>query len=109
MPPYNWRAFCLRIIGGFRRRYFYIALLAYQKSVNCKIQIHNIKIQMSNIVTLRCIARRMAGGSFHEHISHLQYIKHSNNTDIGEPAWYTRQEMVNYIETNGNTTVWCSG
>jgi hypothetical protein len=44
----------------------------------------------------------MAGGSFHEHISHLWYLN-----DAGEEEVCSREQMVAYIEQKGNNSVWC--
>lgn len=53
-------------------------------------------------VKLKCVARRMAGGTGHEHISHLWW-----ESDSGANGVYTREQMVAYIEANGNNSVWC--
>lgn len=50
---------------------------------------------------LKCVARRMAGGTGHEHISHLW--REGN----GQSGVYTRAEMVAYIERAGANSVWC--
>lgn len=57
-------------------------------------------------VTYNCTARRMAGGHGHEHISHLWWVKVENGkeTTSGDS---TRAAMVEFIEKNGPTTVWC--
>lgn len=62
---------------------------------------------MSNLsFTLKCTARRMAGGQGHDHISHLWWVKVENSQE-GESGVFTRAEMVTYIERNGNAAVWC--
>jgi hypothetical protein len=53
-------------------------------------------------MSLRCTARRMEGGSGHEHISYLWYVN-----DSGTEGVYSRDQMVAYIEQNGNNSVWC--
>jgi hypothetical protein len=57
--------------------------------------------------TIKCVAKRMAGGSGHEHIEGLWWVRHENGADIGAPSYSTREHMVAYIEQNGNTSVWC--
>lgn len=51
---------------------------------------------------LRCTARRMEGGVGHEHIAYLWYANESNVEGV-----YSRDQMVTYIEKNGNSSVWC--
>jgi hypothetical protein len=43
-----------------------------------------------------------SSGNGHEHISHLWW---ENN--VGQSGVSTRAEMVQFIETNGNNSVWC--
>jgi Protein of unknown function (DUF3892) len=57
--------------------------------------------------TIKCTAKRMAGGSGHEHISLLWWIRHDNGVDVGSESYSTRDQMVEYIEKNGNNSVWC--
>jgi len=56
--------------------------------------------------TIKCIARRMAGGSGHEHISDLKWQR-VDGGNVQESGQCTRQQMVEYIEKNGNESVWC--
>jgi hypothetical protein len=57
--------------------------------------------------TIKCTAKRMAGGSGHEHISLLWWVRHDNGVDVGSESSSTRDQMVEYIEKNGNNSVWC--
>ena len=57
--------------------------------------------------TIKCTAKRMAGGSGHEHISLLWWVRHDNGVDVGSESYSTRDQMVEYIEKNGNNSVWC--
>jgi len=57
--------------------------------------------------TIKCTAKRMAGGSGHEHISLLWWVRHENGVDVGGEGYSTRDQMVEYIEKNGNNSVWC--
>jgi len=57
--------------------------------------------------TIKCVAKRMAGGAGHEHISMLWWVRHENGADVGETGNSTREKMVSYIEQNGNNAVWC--
>jgi hypothetical protein len=57
---------------------------------------------------IRCIAKRMNGGQSHEHIAQLWWVKCVDGRDTSEQGNYTREQMVQYIETNGNTSVWCA-
>jgi len=46
----------------------------------------------------------MSGGSGHEHIAILQCV------DAAGKAWnYPVSQLVTYIETNGDESVWCAG
>lgn len=54
-------------------------------------------------MSIKTTARRMAGGSKHEHISKLWW----QNTATNESGVATRAEMVSFIEKNGNESVWC--
>lgn len=56
--------------------------------------------------TIKCTARRMAGGTGHEHISHLWWDK-VDGGKVLESGNSTREQMVAYIEKNGNNSVWC--
>lgn len=49
----------------------------------------------------------MSGGPGHEHISHLWWVKCAGNQETGERGWSTREQMVEYIEAQGNNAVWC--
>lgn len=57
--------------------------------------------------TIKCTARRMAGGEGHEHISHLWWSQVDENGTVHSTGVNTREEMVAYIEKNGNYSVWC--
>jgi hypothetical protein len=57
--------------------------------------------------TIKCVAKRMAGGSGHEHIAGLWWVWHENGADTGTASYSTREQMVTYIEQNGNSSVWC--
>ena len=62
---------------------------------------------MSMSSTIKCVAKRMSGGAGHEHISMLWWVRHENGADVGEVGSSTREQMVSYIEQNGNNAVWC--
>lgn len=57
--------------------------------------------------TIKCTARRMAGGPGHEHISHLWWDRLDESSKVIESGNCTREAMVTYIEKNGNNSVWC--
>lgn len=57
--------------------------------------------------TLKCVAKRMSGGQGHEHISHLWWQQVEGGNLTGQNGVYTREQMVAYIEANGNNSVWC--
>jgi len=57
--------------------------------------------------TIKCTARRMAGGTGHEHISHLWWDQVDESRKVLQSGNSTREEMVAYIEKNGNNSVWC--
>ena len=59
-------------------------------------------------VTFKCVAKRMSGGQGHEHITNLWWIKCVDGKDTVESGNSTREQMVEFIEKNGNTKVWCS-
>lgn len=54
-------------------------------------------------MAIKTIAREMAGGAKHEHIAWLKWV----NTTTNATGWSTRQAMVEYVEANGNESVWC--
>lgn len=57
--------------------------------------------------TIKCTARRMASDTgSHEHISHLWWDKVESGRVL-ESGVSTREQMVAYIEAQGNTAVWC--
>ncbi|MET2530390.1 DUF3892 domain-containing protein [Ralstonia pseudosolanacearum] len=57
--------------------------------------------------TIKCTARRMANGAGgHEHISHLWWDRMESG-QVLESGVCTREEMVAYIEAQGNSAVWC--
>jgi hypothetical protein len=49
----------------------------------------------------------MAGGTGHEHISYLWWDRVDETGKVSESGYSTREQMVGYIERNGNTSVWC--
>jgi hypothetical protein len=58
--------------------------------------------------TIKCTARRMANGAGgHEHISHLWWSRVDQSGQVLESGVNTREEVVTYIEANGNNSVWC--
>jgi hypothetical protein len=58
-------------------------------------------------ITIKCVAKHMIGGQGHEHIATLWWVRHKNGRDIGAEGQSSREQMVTYIEQNGNTSVWC--
>ena len=59
-------------------------------------------------MTVKCVARRMAsGGSGHEHISHLWWVSLDQAGDQVSEGFSTREQMVEFIEKNGDNIVWC--
>jgi hypothetical protein len=58
-------------------------------------------------ITIRCVAKRMAGGPGHEHIAMLWWIRNDGGADTGDVGSSTREQMVTYIEQHGNNSVWC--
>jgi hypothetical protein len=61
----------------------------------------------TKMTTIKCVGKRLSGGHGHEHISHLGYVKFEDGREIGKREICTREQMVAYIETNGNNSVWC--
>jgi len=57
--------------------------------------------------TIKCTARRMSGGTGHEHISHLWWDQIDDSKNVIKSGVNTREEMVAYIEKTGDTSVWC--
>lgn len=57
--------------------------------------------------TFKCIAKRMTGGQRHEHVSQLWWLKCIDGRETTEAGSSTRDQMVSFIEKNGNTSVWC--
>ncbi len=57
--------------------------------------------------TIKCVGKRMSGGQGHEHISNLWWVKCDGNQETSERGNSTREQMVAYIEANGNNSVWC--
>ncbi|RTL27721.1 MAG: DUF3892 domain-containing protein [Burkholderiales bacterium] len=49
----------------------------------------------------------MSGGAGHEHISLLRWVKCVGNQETTERGDSTREQMIGYIEANGNKSVWC--
>ena len=56
--------------------------------------------------TIKCTARRMVGGTGHEHISHLWWDQVDDSRKVLQSGYSTREEMVAYIEKNGENSVW---
>lgn len=59
------------------------------------------------VPTIKCTARRMADGAGHEHISLLWWDKIDGSGKVLKSGSSTRDQMVAYIEQNGNNSVWC--
>ena len=57
--------------------------------------------------TIKCVGKRLSGGHGHEHISHLWWVRWEDGRATTEPKCCTREDMVTYIEANGNNSVWC--
>ncbi|WP_079218466.1 DUF3892 domain-containing protein [Herbaspirillum robiniae] len=57
--------------------------------------------------TIKCVARRMAGGNGHEHISHLWWQQVDDSGRVLSSGDNTREQMVAYIEKHGDHSVWC--
>ncbi|QJQ03439.1 DUF3892 domain-containing protein [Herbaspirillum rubrisubalbicans Os34] len=57
--------------------------------------------------TIKCVARRMAGGNGHEHISQLWWEQVDDARRVLSSGNSTREQMVAYIEKNGDNSVWC--
>ncbi|MEO5738752.1 MAG: DUF3892 domain-containing protein [Variovorax sp.] len=57
--------------------------------------------------TIKCVGKRMSGGHGHEHISHLWWVRCEDGRETSERGNSTREQMVAYIEANGNESVWC--
>ncbi|WP_153134713.1 MULTISPECIES: DUF3892 domain-containing protein [Paraburkholderia] len=57
--------------------------------------------------TIKCVARRMAGGRGHEHIAFLWWIQLEGENATGKEGACSRAEMVSYIEQYGEYSVWC--
>jgi hypothetical protein len=49
----------------------------------------------------------MNGGQGHEHIAQLWWVKCVDGRETNEQGSSTREQMVQFIEVNGNTSVWC--
>lgn len=58
-------------------------------------------------ITLKCTAKRLSGGSGHEHITHLWWEKWNGDSSTSEAGVFTREQMVAYIELHGKNSVWC--
>jgi hypothetical protein len=56
--------------------------------------------------TIKCVAKRMGGGQGHEYIMDLWWVQVTDGKD-GESVCSSREQMVDFIEKNGNTSVWC--
>lgn len=62
---------------------------------------------VTSTTTIKCIGKRLSGGHGHEHISHLWWVKFEAGRETNERGDCTREQMVAYIEANGNNSVWC--
>ena len=56
---------------------------------------------------IKCIAKRLSGGRAHEHIALLWWLKCVAGKETDEEGCLTREQMVEYIETMGDKSVWC--
>ena len=52
---------------------------------------------------IRCVARKMSGGSQHEHIASIKWEQDGS----GGNGVSTREQMIAYIDQHGNTSVYC--
>lgn len=58
--------------------------------------------------TIKCTARRMANGAGgHEHISELWWDQVDQSGTVLKSGSSSREQMVAYIEAEGNNAVWC--
>ena len=57
--------------------------------------------------TFKCTGKRLSGGAGHEHISHLTWVKCQGSQETNERGISTREQMVAFIEANGDHVVWC--
>ncbi|MDH0863981.1 DUF3892 domain-containing protein [Mitsuaria sp. GD03876] len=57
--------------------------------------------------TFKCTGKRLSGGTGHEHISHLAWVKWQGSQETNERGISTREQMVAFIEANGDSVVWC--
>ena len=60
-----------------------------------------------NKTTIKCVARRMEGGAGHEHIAILWWLKLGGSNETNESGNSSREQMVEFVEKNGNEIVWC--
>nr|WP_256258278.1 DUF3892 domain-containing protein [Burkholderia ubonensis] len=49
----------------------------------------------------------MTGGVRHEHVSQLWWVKCIDGRETTESGSSSRDQMVSFIEKNGNASVWC--
>ena len=56
---------------------------------------------------IKCVAKRMGGGLGHEHITNLWWVKCVDGKETAENGNSTRDQMVEFIEKSGNTSVLC--
>jgi Protein of unknown function (DUF3892) len=64
-------------------------------------------MELKMATTIKCTARRMAGGNGNEHISHLWWDQVDQSGKVYQSGNSTRENMVAYIEQNGDNSVWC--
>lgn len=58
-------------------------------------------------ITLRCVAKRLTSGNKSEHITCLWWERCDDSRLSGHVGCYSREQMVAYIEENGENSVWC--
>lgn len=58
-------------------------------------------------MSIKCVARRMSGGRLHEHIAELWWEQVDEKGNTLKSGNSTREQMVEYIEANGDSSVWC--
>jgi hypothetical protein len=58
-------------------------------------------------ITLRCIAKRLMGGTGCEFITCIWWEKVVGKKVVGHAGCYSQEMMVAYIEDNGENSVWC--
>jgi hypothetical protein len=61
---------------------------------------------MTNLTTIKCVGREMTGGNGHEHIAAISW-EQVKDDEVIQRGKSSREDMVKYIEKNGNESVWC--